>query len=399
MESLKADSVWLWLFNSHSNNWQEWVSCQRQMSKIPSIRFVSDGTNGVIEYCSVTNQTLRLLGTTTWTKEVDGKLYTALFHQEIVHRLGMKSSLYVPLELKSATTGSQYKCVASVHYASEGKCNLKPEQTRMMSRITELLLHNGILSQDREVLLGLSQIAAANPVSKAPFEQRASYLAEIGRYLQKQFGMGPLSIFYRDRSARSIACIYSSGLYENDSPLDERVLYRARYDRGEGRTGKAFETGIPQVAVAASREARLDAGQYFEMASNQSDEEYGWAYIPIVVVGKRSPELDEVVGVLRCGWKLDTSSSIAQPFSSVGIDALEIACRQIASVLQAFEMAMAAELTVAYKTPNNNIYRFVNQLEIQGYERRIPDGILYINGMPLVVAEFKSAVKENTTIK
>ena len=46
-----------------------------------------------------------------------------------------------------------------------------------------------------------------------------------------------------------------------------------------------------------------------------------------------------------------------------------------------------------------NIYKIVNQLEIQGYERRIPDAIVYINGLPLVVIEFKSAIKENTTIK
>ena len=48
---------------------------------------------------------------------------------------------------------------------------------------------------------------------------------------------------------------------------------------------------------------------------------------------------------------------------------------------------------------DNNIYKFVNQLEILGYEKRIPDGIVYINGLPLVVLEFKTAVKENTTIK
>jgi type I restriction enzyme R subunit len=38
-------------------------------------------------------------------------------------------------------------------------------------------------------------------------------------------------------------------------------------------------------------------------------------------------------------------------------------------------------------------------LEILGYEKRIPDGIVYVNGLPLVVLEFKSAIKENTTIK
>lgn len=49
--------------------------------------------------------------------------------------------------------------------------------------------------------------------------------------------------------------------------------------------------------------------------------------------------------------------------------------------------------------PSCNIFKIVNQLEIQGYEKRIPDAIVYINGLPLVVIEFKSAVKENTTIK
>src|SRR5690554_1380035 len=47
---------------------------------------------------------------------------------------------------------------------------------------------------------------------------------------------------------------------------------------------------------------------------------------------------------------------------------------------------------------DTNIYKFVNQLEIVGTERRIPDGILYINGLPVVVFEFKTAIQENTTI-
>jgi type I restriction enzyme R subunit len=54
---------------------------------------------------------------------------------------------------------------------------------------------------------------------------------------------------------------------------------------------------------------------------------------------------------------------------------------------------------VDFKKINNNIFRFVNQMEIQGSERRIPDGILYINGLPLVVFEFKSTYRENATLK
>ncbi len=46
----------------------------------------------------------------------------------------------------------------------------------------------------------------------------------------------------------------------------------------------------------------------------------------------------------------------------------------------------------------NNQYRLVNQLEIEGSEKRIPDAILYINGLPLVVFEFKSAIREDATL-
>lgn len=46
------------------------------------------------------------------------------------------------------------------------------------------------------------------------------------------------------------------------------------------------------------------------------------------------------------------------------------------------------------KCLSNNIFRVLNQLEIKGTETRIPDGIVYVNGLPVVVLEFKSAVKE-----
>ncbi len=53
---------------------------------------------------------------------------------------------------------------------------------------------------------------------------------------------------------------------------------------------------------------------------------------------------------------------------------------------------------INYEEVNSNNFKIVNQLEIMGYEKRIPDGILYINGIPLVVFEFKSAIREEATI-
>jgi len=60
-------------------------------------------------------------------------------------------------------------------------------------------------------------------------------------------------------------------------------------------------------------------------------------------------------------------------------------------------ISVVAESEEQY-SPDTNIYKFVNQLEIIGAERRIPDGIIYINGLPVVVFEFKSAIREESTI-
>ena len=51
------------------------------------------------------------------------------------------------------------------------------------------------------------------------------------------------------------------------------------------------------------------------------------------------------------------------------------------------------------KYGDTNVYKFVTQLEItEAAQKRIPDGILYVNGLPLVVFEFKSAIREEATI-
>jgi len=58
----------------------------------------------------------------------------------------------------------------------------------------------------------------------------------------------------------------------------------------------------------------------------------------------------------------------------------------------------------AYGDVTTNIYKIVNQLKIEcvapdsDVEHRIPDGILYINGLPLVLFEFKSVIRKKATI-
>lgn len=72
---------------------------------------------------------------------------------------------------------------------------------------------------------------------------------------------------------------------------------------------------------------------------------------------------------------------------------------EVESEVEDRTLRMAAEPRAVYSVRNDrNIYRFVTQMEVIGGDRRIPDGILYINGLPLVVIEFKSAIREEATI-
>ncbi len=53
---------------------------------------------------------------------------------------------------------------------------------------------------------------------------------------------------------------------------------------------------------------------------------------------------------------------------------------------------------IDFSAKDDNQYTLVNQLAIEGQEMRIPDLILYINGLPMVVFELKSATREQPRI-
>lgn len=54
---------------------------------------------------------------------------------------------------------------------------------------------------------------------------------------------------------------------------------------------------------------------------------------------------------------------------------------------------------IDFDHPENNILKVCNQVIIKGpQQKRIPDTIVYINGLPMIVWEYKSTVKPDTTI-
>lgn len=53
---------------------------------------------------------------------------------------------------------------------------------------------------------------------------------------------------------------------------------------------------------------------------------------------------------------------------------------------------------IDYQNPDNNVYKVVNQYSVQGERLRRPDLLLFINGIPLTICEFKSTINEDATV-
>lgn len=53
---------------------------------------------------------------------------------------------------------------------------------------------------------------------------------------------------------------------------------------------------------------------------------------------------------------------------------------------------------IDYDNPEKNIFKVVNQYSIQGERLRRPDLLVFVNGIPVTICEFKSAINEDTTV-
>lgn len=52
---------------------------------------------------------------------------------------------------------------------------------------------------------------------------------------------------------------------------------------------------------------------------------------------------------------------------------------------------------IDYQTPENNTFKVINQYSVQGERLRRPDVLLFINGIPIAICEFKTAIEEDKT--
>ena len=53
---------------------------------------------------------------------------------------------------------------------------------------------------------------------------------------------------------------------------------------------------------------------------------------------------------------------------------------------------------IDWNEPNNNSFKVINQFTVSGERERRPDMLIFLNGIPVAIFEFKTAIKENVTV-
>ncbi len=109
-------------------------------------------------------------------------------------------------------------------------------------------------------------------------------------------------------------------------------------------------------------------------------------------------EVERAIGMLEQNLAAtDYQTNVAQ-FRML-VDGFNVP-RDDKSALPLFIRMIDFDAANAPEAENSNSFVVVNQFEIKGHEKnRIPDAIIFINGIPVVVFEFKSAIKEDATIE
>ncbi|MDO4536312.1 MAG: type I restriction endonuclease subunit R [Clostridium perfringens] len=146
--------------------------------------------------------------------------------------------------------------------------------------------------------------------------------------------------------------------------------------------------------------------------------DYGYAFGPDISFDGAYPEREDYKDVILKDRVLDALSSINRGFPE---EALQEAYRKIISfnspilidnnkdfyklLVEGIDVSVDRNgktekaFIIDFENPNKNDFLIVNQFTIDANEQRRPDIIVFINGIPLVVIELKSASDENVGIE
>ncbi|WP_458399861.1 type I restriction endonuclease, partial [Mailhella sp.] len=154
----------------------------------------------------------------------------------------------------------------------------------------------------------------------------------------------------------------------------------------------------------------------FELAVLEYLSNEGWIYTPGDELNRKLTDTlyeDDLIEYLKARYvsagvlpEEDIPAVVARLRNTSGVSDYHSFCAAVRLYQDGYTCKPSNELPafdleyIDFSNPSGNIFRVVNQFEIvQGQERRIPDVLLFVNGIPVCIMELKNPTDENATIR
>lgn len=420
---IEADSVWLWLGHEEADDrtWHLVGHSSRPGRNVPeptACWHPASKNRSVVEYCARKKEAVFVAEPGTWTKNLDGTDFSVQ-SIDALKKMGCSSFITIPLIVmedhaedgvshednhlligKEVVVGAiclhfQKRIIVpdeiedgsgplvGIYPSSDDAPRLASRKVTLewMGRFTAQALDRSREAIQRRTLLRLNEMAGTWLVasSRSPIDARRAYLDELTEFIQKNFNIEGISIFYRDhQKSGRVFLLHTTGLCLGEKPdeiLPENLWPSLTYSIGDNsRTAQCFETGLPmplndgidtsEKDVSSPKSFEVRPKTHFnELAKDWTDPAL-LLPIPLPPSETQSGASGSSLGVMRFAYhSWPRFAQHNRPFDPVEIQTLIFLVQQIGPVLETMARNIEVEIDISNQRHElRNNLRMINQL-------------------------------------
>jgi nitrite reductase/ring-hydroxylating ferredoxin subunit len=297
-----------------------------------------------------------------WQKtDKDGNIYS-IYYTEELKRLGCGRIVCVPLlfpfheDANIENNPSHPNITGAICLYYSGPISKMPtlhvEMLNMMGLLSAQAILNSYQALQRDILLSLNEIAHKHLTSsgRPPRDLCKLYVSEVLNIIKTFLRVDGVSVFYRDSLRGGVQCLDSTGLVGKDgtTPIERENFSEINYAPDEGATGKCYRSGKAIFLVDG-----MDVQHHpktSESIEGKSALELPAVIYPIHLAKGIVEDLsgNKSLGVIRCKYHhAEFSTKEGLCFDAIEIQTLDFIARQIAPILETFEVNISREAVVS----------------------------------------------------
>ena len=374
LELTGASWAWLWISHQDGHAEDRWEVLYVFSSEgnhgnyAPGRRKLSvtmEGTGKkqpVVQYCSDFEKPILIDKPAEWEFEKNGLIYSVLGHQDLT-KYGCQSFLTVPLVFpRSEGSAGAYSVLSDMkgalclHFSEKSppKPLLSEAEYLLLARATASAFAHSFAAAQFKLLHDLHSLAAEylTKFGLNPTERRNEYLKKVIELIKTHLHVSYVTIFYQTKDKERVECIATTGIECDDIELPQDQLASAWYKKGEHRTGKVYETGLPFVYQGTGKcpPSEGESKQWREVPGNIPDSDRAWVVWPICTpVTPGTGQKGEVLGVIHCvDNRAPHNDDEKRPFDPMQLQTLDFIAEQLAPVLDTMAASIWRDQTINF---------------------------------------------------